>query len=102
MSEFLADPCTSLYKLADMAACPDVYHTQDYEALHRAKGTPVVIDNGELWHVISSAVCDECLHAVGSCTCKAGWAGEDKPRLVFRNTIARTRGKKVVLVWVWS
>lgn len=32
---------------------------------------------------------------VGSCTCKAGWAGEDRPRLVFRNAIAKTRGKKV-------
>lgn len=53
---FLADPCGSLYKLADMAACPDVYHTQEYEAEHRAKGTPVVIDNGELWHV-TRAVC---------------------------------------------
>ena len=37
-----------------------------------------------------------CCHS-GSCQCRVGWANEAKPRMVFRNAVARTRGKKVCI-----
>lgn len=44
---FLDPSSSSLFRLSDGEVTPDPYHTSDYEAEHRGKGTPLVIDNGE-------------------------------------------------------
>ena len=31
----------------------------------------------------------------GSYKCRAGWVTDDKPRLIFKNVVARQRSKKV-------
>lgn len=72
----LQDPNNAqLYHFADALASPDPYFTQDYTARHRGKGTPIIIDNGSSY-------------------CRMGWAGDDDPAIVFRNAVARNRGKK--------
>ena len=30
-----------------MPVVPDDYHTKDYEAIHRTKGTTLIVDNGQ-------------------------------------------------------
>ena len=35
-----------------------------------------------------------CLVILGSFQCRAGWMSDDKPSLVFRNAVAKSRGKK--------
>ncbi|KAG0204458.1 Nuclear actin-protein involved in chromatin remodeling [Mortierella sp. GBA30] len=47
----------------------------DYKESFASTGTPIVIDNGS-WQ------------------CRAGWAAEDRPRLVFDNQIAKFRDRK--------
>jgi hypothetical protein len=36
-----------LYKLADIPPSPDPYYTKEYEAAHRDRQTPLIIDNGK-------------------------------------------------------
>lgn len=60
-----------MYAFDDKAVVPDPF--LDYS--NNAKGLPVVIDNGGY-------------------TCKAGWASDKKPKLIFRNLIAKVRVKK--------
>lgn len=44
----ILDPSSSVYKFVDVPASLDSYYTRDYEVVHRAKSTPLVIDNGKL------------------------------------------------------
>jgi actin-related protein 5 len=64
-----------LYHFADEQATPDPYLTQEYTTTHKGKGTPIIIDNGSSY-------------------CRMGWAGDEKPAIVFRNAVARSRGKR--------
>lgn len=65
----------SLFKFADAGAIPDPIYAEDYAERHSGRDTAIVIDNG----------CSQC---------RMGWAGDEHPQLVFRNAIARTRGKR--------
>ena len=44
---------------------------------------------------VCACVCVCVCVCAGSCECRAGWAGEDNPKLIFRNAVAKARGKKV-------
>lgn len=69
------DHSQDIYTFADTLVTPD--HVQDkvYIRQHKAKNTPIVIDNGS-WQ------------------CRSGWASQNKPCLRFRNILARMRAKK--------
>ena len=46
-------------------------------------------------HIYGEEHADKCIIIDnGSHTCRAGWSNEDQPKLVFRNLIAKLRGKK--------
>ena len=46
-------------------------------------------------HIYGDEHADKCIIIDnGSHTCRAGWSNEDQPKLVFRNLIAKLRGKK--------
>ena len=52
---------------------PDPYHTKDYEAEHRSKGTPLVIDNGER-NCLSTGISNVCV-----CVCVCAGACRQLP-----------------------
>lgn len=55
----LSDPSSSVYKFVDLPASPDSYYTRDYEVVHRGKATtPLVIDNGKLYHRLWCPPCE--------------------------------------------
>ena len=73
---------------------PDQTYQYDVDTL---KGIPIVIDNGKvnyinyefhIWFIIS-----------GAYQCRVGFANDDQPKLIFRNLIAKLRGKKVFLFY---
>ncbi|KAL5467704.1 hypothetical protein EMCRGX_G031967 [Ephydatia muelleri] len=64
-----------VYRFADTLATPDPFYADDYASNYRGEETAIVIDNG-------------------SSQCRVGWASETSPHLVFRNAIAKTRGKR--------
>ncbi|XP_038046523.1 actin-related protein 5-like [Patiria miniata] len=74
-SSSATDEAGNIFKFKDgyLKVTPDIVH--DYPASLRDSGTPIIIDNG-------------------SCFSRVGWASDPTPRLVFRNIIARQRGKK--------
>ncbi|ELT93653.1 hypothetical protein CAPTEDRAFT_223173 [Capitella teleta] len=63
----------NLTKFIDTPTTPDPIHV--YEPSLALNKTPIVIDNG----------CYKC---------RAGWASESEPKLVFKNVVARLRSKK--------
>ena len=76
VSCYYIDIDSSLYAFSDELTKPSAAQNKWYNRYHSSHDTPIVIDNGS-WQ------------------CRAGWAGEDAPRLAFRNIIAKIRGKKV-------
>ncbi|KAL9988638.1 hypothetical protein ACROYT_G003104 [Oculina patagonica] len=62
-----------IYRFQDCETSPDSFY--DYSPSIRDNAVPLIIDNG------------------GHC-CRAGWAIDNKPRLTFRNLVAKARGKK--------
>uniref|UniRef100_A0A1B0D501 Uncharacterized protein n=2 Tax=Phlebotomus papatasi TaxID=29031 RepID=A0A1B0D501_PHLPP len=60
----------SVFTLKDVKTVPDIVH--EYSPSYKGTSVPLVIDNG-------------------SYQCRAGWACDDQPRLVFRNLIAKPR-----------
>ncbi|KAK6630410.1 hypothetical protein RUM43_014755 [Polyplax serrata] len=64
------------YQLKDVKTVPDIVH--EYSKDLKNNHVPIIIDNG-------------------SCMCRVGWATQNKPKLIYRNLIAksrRERGKK--------
>ncbi|GAB6019434.1 Actin- protein 5 [Chamberlinius hualienensis] len=62
-----------MYSIQDLKPVADIFHP--YSDVLRDSGIPIVIDNG-------------------SCKCRVGWATDENPRLIFRNVLAKQRGKK--------
>ncbi|XP_076436270.1 actin-related protein 5-like [Babylonia areolata] len=70
----MAESSVEVLKFKDEKPVPD--KTFDYPVPDHGDGkVPVVIDNG-------------------SCSCRVGWATDDKPKMIFRNVTAKQRGKK--------
>lgn len=73
---------------------PDQTYEYDVDTF---KAIPIVIDNGKvnyinykfyIWFII-----------LGAYQCRVGFANDDQPKLIFRNLIAKLRGKKVLLFY---
>ena len=62
----------NIYRLKDLR--PNALPVHNYDEFRGSK-TPIIIDNGS-WE------------------CRAGWATDKDPRLVFRNVLAKTRRDK--------
>ncbi|XP_068688119.1 actin-related protein 5-like [Montipora foliosa] len=62
-----------IFKFKDHETSPDTFY--DYAASIRDHAVPLIIDNG-------------------GHHCRAGWAIDNKPRLIFRNLVAKARSKK--------
>ncbi|CAH3183605.1 unnamed protein product, partial [Porites evermanni] len=62
-----------IFRFQDFETSPDSFY--DYSPSLRENAVPLIVDNG------------------GHC-CRAGWAIDNKPRLIFRNLVAKARGKK--------
>ncbi|KAJ7377830.1 Actin- protein 5, partial [Desmophyllum pertusum] len=62
-----------IYRFQDCETSPDSFY--DYSPSIRDNAVPLIIDNGGHY-------------------CRAGWAIDSKPRLIFRNLVAKARGKK--------
>ncbi|XP_059622418.1 actin-related protein 5 [Phlebotomus argentipes] len=60
----------NIFALKDIKTVPDIVH--EYSPDYKGTNIPLVIDNG-------------------SYQCRAGWASDDQPTLVFRNLIAKPR-----------
>ncbi|XP_064632703.1 actin-related protein 5-like [Lineus longissimus] len=63
----------NIFKFRGIKIQPDPVH--DYPTSLQETHTPLVIDNGS-YH------------------CRVGWATDEKPRMIFKNVVARQRGKK--------
>ncbi|XP_074654369.1 actin-related protein 5-like [Tubulanus polymorphus] len=69
----LENASENIFTYSDIKILPDPQ--QEYPtSLHDSK-IPLIIDNG-------------------SYQCRVGWASDDKPRMVFKNVVAKLRGKK--------
>lgn len=68
-----SDMDARIFRFQDCETSPDSFY--DYPANIRDNSIPLIIDNG------------------GHC-CRAGWATDNKPRLNFRNLVAKARGRK--------
>lgn len=68
----MVDPA-KIYSLPSYQVESDPFYS--YTEKHNSSKVPLIIDNG-------------------SYQCKAGWALDDKPSLIFRNLVAKYRGKK--------
>lgn len=87
------------FQLKDVKTTPDIIH--EYSDDLRFGNVPIVIDNGKLTSVFLLVQYLNKTFFAGSYQCRAGWANQDKPLLIFKNLIAKTRrerGKKVSFV----
>ena len=72
------DTLNGVYTFADVISTADSANNKGYNRHYRSNDTPLIIDNGS-WQ------------------CRAGWATQTEPELVFRNVMARIKAKKVCL-----
>ncbi|XP_028394697.1 actin-related protein 5-like [Dendronephthya gigantea] len=63
----------NIFQFQDLKTVPD--EIKDYSPSLQNELTPILIDNG-------------------SFQCRAGWMSDERPSLVFRNAVAKSRGKK--------
>ncbi|XP_015765936.1 PREDICTED: actin-related protein 5-like [Acropora digitifera] len=69
----MADEDDRTFMFKDYETSPDTFY--DYTSSIRDHSVPLIIDNG-------------------GHQCRAGWAMDNKPRLIFRNLVAKARSKK--------
>ncbi|XP_067058147.1 actin-related protein 5-like [Acropora muricata] len=69
----MADEDDRTFMFKDNETSPDTFY--DYTSSIRDHSVPLIIDNG-------------------GHQCRAGWAMDNKPRLIFRNLVAKARSKK--------
>ena len=79
------------YSFEDCCPSPDPFF-EDYDE-YEGSEVPVVIDNGEF--PLRSRFWLENISFTGGYQCKAGWAGESQPKLIFRNVTAKSKTKRV-------
>ena len=109
----------NIFSFRDKTPAPDPTH--EYSDTVRDAHTPIIIDNGNKFvqsersvsEIISESY-SECfftflvrsehthLFLSGGYKCRVGWASDEEPRVVFKNVIAKQRGKKVRTISILS
>lgn len=104
----------NIFSFRDKTPAPDPTH--EYSDTVRDAHTPIIIDNGNkfvrlkalFWEYSQAPGYSKCFSTFpviefnrhicflsGGYKCRVGWASDEEPLVVFKNVIAKQRGKKV-------